>query len=198
MPPKDDPRDQLPVTSLRLVVVILSGVARAFAFARSAGTRSRRTSLRFRHGDTLASGSFPVGAQHRGPQRAAFACWGGSILCPANILGVMLPIHADRRASKAHVECGGLPPLFAGRACPVVLLASPGNVNLPIGAFGFPPSRGEGVRPLRAVILPALTKEGSGVARVFALPRSAGPRSQRTSLRCCRGSTSLIGFVGAR
>ena len=33
------------------------------------------------------------------------------------------------------VECGGLPPLFAVRACQDVLLAVPGNANLPIGPF---------------------------------------------------------------
>ncbi len=57
-----------------------------------------------------------VGAQHRGPQRAAFACWGGSMLCPAHMLGYL----------------------------PTIRLAL-----------------------TRAVILPALTKEGSEVPRLL-------------------------------
>jgi len=36
---------------------------------------------------------------------------------------MIVTIHLDRQDSSEHVECGGLPPLFAARACPGVLLA---------------------------------------------------------------------------
>ncbi len=59
-----------------------------------------------------------VGAQHRGPQRAAFACWGGSMLCPATMLGYLLAIRLaqtgaplQRRALRAFC----VPSLSAGK-----------------------------------------------------------------------------------
>ncbi len=73
--------------------------------------------------------------------------------CPANILGVICPSASCERAKcraavrvatllvrgAPHVECGGLPPLFAARACPGVLLASTSEPRprLPPSAVGL-------------------------------------------------------------
>ncbi len=55
--------------------------------------------------DSSRWASAVVGAQHRGPQRAASARWGGSMPCPANILGYHCAIHPAREGANSNPAC---------------------------------------------------------------------------------------------
>jgi hypothetical protein len=74
----------------------------------------------------------------------------------------MLATVSDAHPPGGHVECGSLLPLSAARACPGVLLASTWERQSPDWPLGF---------FFCAVILPALTQEGSRVPRVSIFPR---------------------------
>src|ERR1700683_1466745 len=45
--------------------------------------------------------------------------------CPVHMLGDLAPFERKFAIGAARVECGGLPPLYAARACPGVLHAFP-------------------------------------------------------------------------